>query len=407
MKVEETVFRVKGTGLDTTNLDYSPKNASELDFQYYYTNPNANNGPLIYPLVSNLEKGLIVGIDFLDEAKIAILEHLYELRRVNIDLLLIDASCNFEDENSLNDILELKNNCIGNIGIKNPEKISLERLMEVSKLLGGVKHIALNLSPLYFNKEILDWAYNNEVEVIAFNPLGGHLTAPCMIDSFGLQYLLNFSGVYADTVILSGKDLASTEINSSYLNNLVGESVLKPEIYTMKRSVDKLVKPLRKICSQSLVTETSEILPMEEAQNELFDPNELILSIGEEVVDVNLDYTLPEDEQKEDLAFNDILQYLENIKIPSDTENDNDIVSVVRPKAFALFRARYLESAGWECFSINLGNIVVFNARKVLRHRRYLFAEDNIEYKTVSYLLYYKKPYGFILRNLKKFSDAD
>lgn len=399
-------FKISSVGLDTTNLNYIPRrmDEEELEYDYFYTNPSANNGLVIQPLIRETPNAsLVVGIDFLDHSLLAIRAHLYELGKSHIDVLMFDSECKFSEyEDVIKEIKET--DLVSFFGIKNPEKLTIDQLKELKDKY-GISCLGINLCPLYFNKDILDWANMENLDIFSFNPLGGYINAPSLIDAFSISYLLNFSSVYSDVIMLSGKDLVFSSINKTYLNSLVDREIEKDSIYRIKKNVNKLAKPLKKI-SQVSIKVGEERFPVSES-DVVFNPEEFIVSLkGSDIaeniiIDKSIDML-----EEDDKPGRDILGFLEDASIPKDTSNPKDHMAVLRPRIFTLFRSNFPESDGWFNFNVFLGDVYLFSAVKDKREKRW-FSPDRVTTITHTYLLYYSDESKFVLRKLQNSELGD
>lgn len=390
-------YKIKGTGLDTTTLNYIPRNITEqgAKFDYFYTNPSANNGLVIRPLINaKVNTKLITGLNFLDSSFFALQSHLIEINRPRIDILMFDAECKFEEfEESILNIQETE--IAEYYGIKNPEKLPLDKLKEYVGRF-KISCLGINLCPLYFNKEILDWAEEAGLQIISFNPLGGYINAPSLIEAFSIPYLLNFSSVYSDVVMLSGKDITFSEVNSNYLSILIDKEIQKESLYKIKKNINKLIKPLKTVSKVSLIY-GEERFPVNEPDS-IFNPDEIVVSLineGESTI-INTEIEIAED----DIPGKQILKYLEDAYIPKDTTNIKDHMAVLRPNVINRFNMCYPSSQGWMHVNVFLGDIYLFTAMKD-EVKKHWFAPNEIETISHTYLLYYSEGTGFVLRKIQ------
>lgn len=398
-------FKISSVGLDTTNLNYIPQkiNEEETEYSYFYTNPSANNGLVIQSFIqASPSAGLIVGLDFLDKSLLALRAHLYELGKSHIDILMFDSECNFaEYDEAIREIQET--NLVSFYGIKNPEKLTLDQLKELRDKY-GISCIGMNLCPLYFNKDILDWAEKEGLDIFSFNPLGGYINAPSLINAFSISYLLNFSAAHSDVVMLSGKDLVFSGINKAYLNILVDREIEKDSIYQIKKNVNKLIKPLKKVSQVSLKV-GEECFPVSEP-DAIFNPEEFTVTLGSSsteniVIDKSIEIL-----EETDKPGRDILNYLEDASLPRDTKNPKDHMAVLRPRIFTLFRANFPESEGWLNFSVFMGDIYLFSTVKDIKEKKW-FSSDKVTTISHTYLLYYSEESKFVLRKLQNSGLGD
>ena len=386
--------KLSGIGLDTSNLNYLPVaiDEDETNYNYIYTNISANNGLVVRPLINRQSRfTLVTGVDFLDHVSLAIREHLYELSVQKVDILLIDSKCNWEEYKEEIDLL-LESGLVDEIGIKNPELLDIGVLDDLRKKF-NLRYFGINLCPLYYSKEVLDLAENTGTYVFGFNPFGGKISAPSLIDSFTVPYLLNFSAMHSDVVFLSGRDIVFSNVNKDYLKPVI-DSSLEESIYTVKKSVDKLIKPLKRVGHISLKVD-EELFPISETDS-VFNLDEITINLGEAAEKFDTILEISED----DKVGQDILRYLEDAYLPKDTNRSSDYMSIVRPKAFSLFRANYPESKGWFNVNVFLGDVYLFSASRETRSKRW-FSPDIVEVETHIYILYHSNKTGFVLRNVQ------
>lgn len=312
-------YKIEGVGLDTTNLDYV---ADVGDFDYLHTSISSNNGFIIRDILDESIATIITSIDFLDQCKFAIINHLNEINRDRIDLLLINSSCDFEKYSEEIEYL-LDNNLVDQVGIKNPN--SPEEIIRIMKIIPKIKYISLELCPLNFNYEVIDWCDKNNIDILVFNPLGDYITSPLLIDSFTIPYLLNFAAYYGIIVFLSGGDI-SANTQRSYLLPLVGLDIENDNIYKMNKSVRRLIKPLKKAVTLSLRMDDNITLPFTALQSSLFSSSDLIFNLSN-----NVEYKISGIEDDDISSYiKDKLKSDDEYKLPSDSGRDIDIISVLR-----------------------------------------------------------------------------
>ena len=311
-------YKIQGVGLDTTNLDYI---ADVGDFDYLHTSISANNGLIIRGILEESIATIITSIDFLDQSKTAITNHLYELGRDKIDLLLINTSCDFEKySEEIKGLLESE--LVDQIGLKNPN--SPEEIKRIMKTIPKIKYISLELCPLNFNYDVVKFCEDNDIDILVFNPYGGYISAPTLIESFTMPYLLNFAAYYGTIVFLSGRELSS-KAQKAYLEPLIGADIENESIYQLNKNIKKLVKPIKKMVNTSIIVNEDITLPFKSLQSSLFSGDDLILSLDKTY------YNIDEDIEVDDVAkyVNDRLEDKE-YKLPEDTGNDGDLLSVLR-----------------------------------------------------------------------------
>ena len=367
-------FKIQGVGLDTTNLDYSP--GEDMEFDYLYTSILANNEEAIYDYVVQCPGApLVTRLSFLDRASEAVGLHLDQIGRRMIDLLLVDASCDFvkyaDDLSALVDF-----NYVDVIGVYGPK--TPERLEEIKTVLPNLKYIGLELSPLNFNYEVVKWARDNEVDIIGFNPFGGHISAQGVIDSFTVPYLLEFFGAHTTLGFLSSRDMFSARQDKDYLMKLVDKEMENPKLYNLEKSIYKLYKPIKKAIGVSLKLDLNHVLPLGFSDT-LFDPSDLDIKFGDAMVDTrDLDVLVG---GIEDEVYN----YYQEFKTPEDTDSDLAILALFRPHVKDLLINRL---PGWIINENRAGEkIFVYSAVFVSYRGRGIFRRIK-ETKTRNFLLY-------------------
>lgn len=314
-----SIYKLKGIGLDTTTLDYV---ADVGDYDYLHTSISANNGLIIRGILEESIATIITSIDFIDQMDKAIINHLYELGRDKIDLLLINSTCDFEKySEQIKDLLD--SGLVDQIGLKNPN--NPEEIKRIMKIMPKLKYISLELCPLNFNYEVVNFCKDNDIDILVFNPYGGYISAPVLIDSFTIPYLLNFAAYYGTIVFLSGRELSSNA-QKRYLEPLIDANVEDDTIYQLNKTVKKLVKPLKKMVNTSIVINEEITLPFQALQSSLFSGDDLILSLNKTYYKVNKNDDLDDVEK----YITEYLSKKEEYKLPEDTGSDSNSLSVLR-----------------------------------------------------------------------------
>lgn len=342
---KNNLFKISGVGIDTTTMKFKPTDL-ETVYSYIYTSISANNDYIISDYVKSMPgSSLIVGIDFLDSVNELLFRHIKTLERDKVDLLLIDSNCNWDNLN----IIELKNSGVEKIGIKNP--ISIEQIEQAkTKLENNLEFIGLDLSPFYFNYDIINYCNNNNIQVLSFNPFGGNLSAPSMIECFTAPYLLSFSGTYSSVVFLSGRDLYYSSESKKYLEGLIGKE--SKSVFLLRKNVNKLVKPVKKVVNTAIKFDESIVINYDSPEL-LYDFDEISFSLGKtknDLISID-DKTLTEVEKEVKNLFN--ISY-----IPSDI-SENSLFALYRYQAFNYLKVKYIESLGWNTEYVRLGNNMI------------------------------------------------
>lgn len=233
-------FKILGTCLDTTKIRFNPGTTNlEPDYTYIMTSLEANNDYMVGGLVKN-NPGLplIVCTEFLDNVRYALEEHLKLLGRDTIDLLLIGPNADYTKLEVIDQVKHL--------GLLNPPSVDFIKDKEFK-----VEFVALPISPLDFNMEIIKYCNENNIRIIGLNPMGGYLSAPRNIEAFSVPYLLGFCATYSEIVVVSGRDSSTAYTNAQYLKSLVGKE--GSIIYNLKKSVHKPVPHIKKAVYTSAI----------------------------------------------------------------------------------------------------------------------------------------------------------
>ena len=307
-------FRIEGVGIDTTTLEYLP--GEDFEFQYIFTSISSNNENIVRDFSKNA--ALVTYIDFLDKSDEAIISHLGLLDRNIVDLLLVDSKCDFvKYADTLNFCID--SGQVDTIGIMEPE--SVERIKEIQEVLPNLKYIGLSFCPLNFNYDIISWALENEIDIIGFNPFGGHISSAGIIDSFSVPYLLGFASTYSKLLFLSGRDLFTAADGRDYVSELIDKE--SNPIYELKKNVNKLYKPLKKTVNVS--------------------------------VKLSPDFTLPIDNPRSIFSPEEVA--------PKDTESDENRIALLKPRIIDFLE---LEYPGWNIEFSKIGDrVLVFNLTKI------------------------------------------
>ena len=313
-------FKIQGVGIDCSTIEFSP--LEDLDFEYLFTSIEANNESVIEEFIkTNSGSPLITRIDFLDKSSLAIKNHLYGIDRDYIDLLLVNANCDFvKYADDLSYLVDYK--FVDVIGVYNPE--SVDRLKEIMSVIPNLKYVGLEICPLNFNLELMQFIKENELEVIAFNPFGGKISSWGVISSLTVPFLLEFMASYATLGILSGRDVYLSWKEKDYLEDLIDQENTREGNYSLDKSVSGLYKPLQKVVGMSLKMDINHTLPIDKPDS-LFAPDELEITLGEAVKDCR-DFDV-EVESLED----DVYNLYKDFKTPDDTDSDSAIISLFKP----------------------------------------------------------------------------
>lgn len=373
--MSENKNKLVNVGVDLSNVYYQPY-VDVNEFDYVHTSIESNNDIELSIELSESTK-LITTVNFLDNIESVINDHLYNFKKDKIELLLINSNCDFNKyADNINSLLE--SGKVVQIGISNPS--SVEQLNKLKDTIVGLNTISLNICPLSFNYDIIKWCDEENINIFGFNPFGGSLTAPQAIDSFTIPYLLGFAATYSSVVFLSGKDQINLHDNKNYLFELLDKEI-QPK-YILKKSVNKLVKPLKKTIHTAL-TIGEDILPYN-YPTAMYNPSELSLSL------IKQDVKLAEvSEEGASTSFEDsVRELLKSTEVPE----DGDIqayIALTKTKIMQLVEEYYPSNDN--CYySLNRGadNIFVLIISKDLFKKVGWFKKE-VNTETKNFLLYY------------------
>lgn len=335
-------FKISGVGLDTRRLTICPSNSFDELFDYIHTSISENNDYIISDFIKYQSgASLITTIDFSDTMETVLAGHLLTLGRDKIDLLLINSNCKWD----INNIEQLKiSGIIDSVGISNPD--SIERIIEIRKEIGEdkIKYISLDLCPLNFRYDIVNWCFENNITILGFNPFGGHISAASIIDSFSIPYLLGFSATYCSIVFLSGEDIFQCIPERNYLNNLIGKEI-EPK-YILKKNISKLYKPIKKTVKTSLNIGDNITFPYE-CPEIIYEPEEILLNLGKTIE------SIPQQIEKTELE-SEVYQLINVLYKPTDAST-SDLFAIYRYRVLELLKVKFPENT-WEHVYGKLGD---------------------------------------------------
>lgn len=384
-------FKISGVGIDTTRIN-KILNKNELeDYTYIHTSISAGNDTLIKSGIKD-NQILITSIDFLDHSDTAIIHHLEELVKDSINLLLIDSKCNFEDNiDNINNLIISGN--VQEIGISNPT--SVKRLEELKNLISQISYISLNICPLCFPWSIIRYCEENNIKILGFNPFGGRINYPRLIDSFSVPYLLSFISAYSDIVFLSGNNLNVLDSETEYLMDLIDKEYGSE--FELSKDVDKLFKEPKKTINTSLKLGDSIIIPYDNPEN-IFNYQELIFGLGK----INIKSSKQDDE-----LVSAVYEFYSSFEEgPVDNPTPQNVLSLLRYNILNLTRLQYSEVDGWSVFCTKISDLtfVISGVRKVKKSKLFKKSEEIIE--QVNYILHFNGT-DLIFQNLKNALKED
>lgn len=342
-KEEIRFFKVreKGAGLDLVHLNYCPDSTIlNEDFGYIHTSTYCANDNILADFVDQEVKTcqLVVDVDSVDKLGQIVLSHLSSIDHDWIDILEIPADCDWNSEvvDQLKTLID--SGIVYELSIKNPQNI--DRLVEIKQLLDekniDIDYVSLDICPLNFNLDIINWCNDDEnsVAVIGYNPFGGYINHPNVLSSFSAPYLLGFAATYCNIVFLSSRDLYKATQSAKYINNLYDkESEL---MYSLKKSVNKLQKPLKKVVYTSMILDNNANLPYDTPDYVPTGEDSILLNLGKSIeVLPNVDeYNNPFSSFEQE-----VYDFLNTLSYPSDASNKtkfclakNQIINYLRTK---------------------------------------------------------------------------
>lgn len=343
---EKTQFKLLGVGLDTTTINFRPVNPYDLSYSYLYTSIEANNDFIIADFIDMMpDATIITGIDFLDNAVDLIEEHLKTIKRYRVDCLLIDSKVDwgYYDKSGLKDF-----NRIDEIGIKNPETV--EELEKAKSVLGSLKYVAINISPLNFNFDVVTWCNNNGVTILGFNPMGGNISSASMINAFSTPYLLCFAANYCEVVFLSGRDLYLSGESHTYLKQLIGQE--SSSVFTLKKNVFRLYKPIKKVVNTVLKFDNSIEINYNSPEL-LYEYTETNFVLGKTKED-----KVSFDGKNLDSITEQVKDLFEVISVPEDGL-ESDYYAAYRYRAINYLSSKYNKDNGWMISCNKLGDRMI------------------------------------------------
>lgn len=369
-------YKIKndGIGLDMTHLNYCPKVEYLKDFNYIHTSIRSNNDHVISEVFEDFAgKTLVTEIGFTDKISVGLLSHLVSIGREWIDILEIPATCTWNDKTYEQLKYLTDAGMIYDISVKNPEKP--EELEEIINTLDlhelKLRYVSLDLCPLNFNYDIINYCKDKEIEIIGYNSMGGKLTSESVIDCFTVPYLLGFAATHCHIVMLSGRDLFKSMQGAKYLENLIGKE--SEPMFTLRKNVRKLHKPLKKVINTSIVFEGDIQLPYNSPD---------YIPVGEESIVIGLNKTffeMPERELNETEKV--IYGLIRQLDFPEDATPE-DKFSISKSQVIAFLKTKYSE----HLFMYSMINDTTI-AVKAIKHTEEGWFKKTIKTDTQQYLM--------------------
>jgi len=377
-------FKIQGVGLDTTNINYE-LGVSKADdgYNYIYTSIPANNDIYLKNFFSALEDTVpvITYVDFLDGVDIAVQGHLSVIGREHIDLLLIDSSCDLQNNDTFSLLKDLySKGIVKSIGIQNPMK--LEEVKKVDSIMKEanipLEYVCLPICPLEFNHEIINYCNETNLTTIASNPFGGFLSAARNIKAFSVPYLLSFVANYGSIVLVSGRDMVTAWENKAYLENLIGKESY--DIFKLNKSVSKSVKEIKKAIHTSIVLDDDIVIPFEDNSGSIMNYDNYNFKVGSAL------QKLPENRVVEEGSLEAEIDNLIRITHYPVDGNLDSVFAIAKYKVMDYLRNYYKIDEGWEMSCSKIGNsILIISIQKAAEVSGMLFwqkvtPEENHEY---------------------------
>lgn len=364
--------KFKSLGLDTRNLEYTP-GGEDLGVEYIVSSISANNPYDAANILNSCGENakLVLVTDFLDSLENAIPGYLLETQREDIDLLLIEASCNIQKYVDVLAVL-MESGIIKHLGVINPG--TSQQLERIKTIIPDLVYVGLDICPLNYNKDVLDWCSANNIQVIGFNQFGGHTSAAGTIETFTAPYLLNFSSLYCDIMIISGRNIGNAITDLNYLRELQDYD-LPDKDYALQKSVSKLSRPMKKCVFSSLkIEDESLILPFNNP-GELYSPSELGLSFKTQKLS-----DLSDRDAKPDIIEEEVNRNIPETHRPEDGDY-LAFISILRPRILGTLQKYYTEKQNWELSYFRAAdNIFVFMASRENVSNHYLLYVDDKTY---------------------------
>lgn len=337
----DQIFKIIGIGLDTSNLDYVPSQEHLKDFKYLHTSINNVNDCMLSEIFTEdgveirdrNSKILVTEINCVSKISNVLTSHITALGKDWIDILEIPANCEWNDDTAdqLHELIEA--GIIYEIAVKDPD--SVEKLEEIEKVLDKfgeeIDCVSINICPLHFNLDIINWCKEKNIKILGYNPMGGYISSANIIQSFTVPYLLGFASTYCDVVFLSSRDMHKSIQSAKYLKGLIGE--FTESVYVLNKSVSKLQKPLKKVVWTSAIFDTEICIPYNKPENVPTEDESILLNLGSEYE------SFPEVEEDKTPLEKDIESFISQISFPFDAPKEtkfsiakNQVISCLRSK---------------------------------------------------------------------------
>ena len=377
MTTENLNFKTQGVGIDlsTVSLPLSNLLFNGTEINYFNTSIESNNDFLLRDIVEYYKGvSLITSIDFIDSPLKLILGHLSSLGRDKIDLLLVNEKALLDNIDNIKNIINslIESGVVDNIGIKNPTSIDNIKSIQ-SKLGNPIKYVSLDICPLHFNYETIDYCINEKISILGFNPFGGHLSSAGLIESFTKQYLLNFISVYSDVVFLSGRDIVNSIENANYITEQIINKTIPGSKYVLKKSVSKLYKPLKKVINTSVKFNDNLVLSFNNPESLLYTNEEVITSFGKPASIINVDSKLRTTIETE------VIDIMNSTEFPKNCSN-NCKLSLARYQVLEILESKFSKDSEWNIKVVGLDSksvAIIINRNTQKRKKWYSLKKEN------------------------------
>ena len=329
--MEEQIYKIKSSGIDTSSMNLPPTSLD--DFDYVFTSIEANNDFLLKDKVSG--KKILTYCPSTKNLNLVVKSHLGFLNTLKIETLFLDPDIDWSS------VPETINN-VESFGIYCPKSsVLLSDIMKQHKF----EYVILPTCPLDFNYEVIEWCEQNKVKIVSINPMGGYISAARNILSFGVPYLLSFAAVYSDIVILSGRDIFRSSISEQYLRELVGKKVNGN--FNMKNSIHKSVPKLKQVIYTRVAID-------KKTNIEYYDPNFVYTPLEFDNSELSFSFKSNPDIIVLDNLEKDITDLVKNKDYPGE-DTHGTFSSYVRYYFFEWLENQE-EYENWERTYVSLGN---------------------------------------------------
>lgn len=296
--------------------------------------------------IENIEQSIVLFLDYINKDR-------DKDNKIKLKTILFSSDCSFNSKNLK--YLKLRIPLLSdeksggvNIGLKVEIGADVEKIKSILEFI-PISSIATTICPLYFDYKLYKLITEdfNIPNIIGINFYGNEDSRQLVINSFSKDYLIKFVSTYADCVSITNVK------EESLISSLQGQETLP--MFELKRSVNKLVKPLKKAVWNYL--EISDNFIIESNNPNIISP-EIKLTLGkkDEVIPGN-----PDHRDELEIEIEDLLQ---EIKVPSDARKSKDVES------FIFFNIkRYIEEVLTDVivdYSIVSDNLIFITKKKVV-----------------------------------------